>query len=70
MHRLRYVFAAAVLVGFIPGCGGEDQPNASATPEQVNADFGAKSAELMKNANTGMDPKKAKSGGAAPAPKK
>jgi len=60
MRRLRYVVLTAFLTGAIPGCGGESQPNAPAQPEEVNADFGKKSADMMKNANSGMDLKAAK----------
>jgi hypothetical protein len=67
MHRLRYAVVAAALTGFLPGCGGEEQPNAPAAPEQVNEDFAKKSADMMKAANVGMDPKKLRSqGGTAP----
>jgi hypothetical protein len=55
--------AAAFLTGILTGCTGEDQPNAPANPEEVNADFAKKTSDMMKAANTGMDPKKAKSGG-------
>ncbi len=49
---------AVVLAGILPGCG-EDQPNAPAAPSEVNADFGKKSQDMMKDANSGMDLKKA-----------
>lgn len=42
------------------GCG-ENQPNAPAQPAEVSsADFAKKTADMMKNANTGMDPKQSK----------
>ena len=56
MHRLRYVLFVGVLGGLVSGCGGETQPNAPAAPEAVNADFAKKSADMMKSANTGMNP--------------
>lgn len=69
MRRFRAALLTVFMASFIPGCG-EDQPNAPAKPEEVNADFGAKTADMMRGANTGMDPKKAKAGTPAPAPKK
>jgi len=65
MHRMRFVLIAGVLAGFVPGCDGENQPNAPAQPGEVTEDFAKKSAEMMKNANTGMDPSKLRPGGAA-----
>ena len=65
MHRFRLVVFGACLAAFISGCG-EDQPNASAQPGEANAAFGKKSADMMKSANAGMDPKIAKKGNAAP----
>jgi len=66
MNRFRLmVFSAFVAAGMISGCG-EDQPNAPAQPAEVNVDFAKKTADMMKNANSGMDPK-AK---LAPAPEK
>ena len=78
MRRLRYVVLGACL--FVPcafvGCG-EDQPNAPAKPTEVNADFAKKTADMMKGASAGMDPKAVKKSGAptaapkpAPAPAK
>jgi hypothetical protein len=67
MHRLRYAVGAAFLSGILAGCGGEDQPNAPAKPEEVNVDFAKKTADMMKAANTGMDPKKVKSAAGKPA---
>jgi hypothetical protein len=60
MHRLRRAVVTAFVAGIILGCGGESQPNAPASPENMTPDFGAQSGDMMKNANTGMDPKKAK----------
>jgi hypothetical protein len=60
MDRLRYVIVAVALAGFAPGCGGEEQPNAPAAPSEVNEDFAKKTADMMKAANAGMDPKKLK----------
>lgn len=65
MRRYRAALLTLFLAGIITGCS-ENQPNAPAKPEEVNADFGAKTADMMKNANTGMDPKKK---AATPAPK-
>jgi hypothetical protein len=57
MKKRRLALLAAFLGGIIiSGCG-DDQPNA-AKPEQVNQDFAKSAAEAMRNANTGMDPKK------------
>jgi hypothetical protein len=66
MYRLRCALLAGFLASLIAGCG-EDQPNRPAQPNEVNADFARKSADMMKAANTGMDPKKAKAGSSAPA---
>ena len=62
MHRFRHMLFAASLLGLFAfaGCG-EDQPNASAKPEEVTPDFSKKSGDLMKEANNSMDPKKLKS---------
>ncbi len=46
------------------GCG-EDQPNAPAQPKDLTPDFGKSTADMMKNANSGMDPKKDMPKGAA-----
>ena len=71
MHRLRTAVVAAFLTGVVLGCDGQEQPNAPAKPEEVNADFAKKSADMMKAANVGMDPKNLKSpAAAAPAPEK
>jgi hypothetical protein len=68
MHRLRFAVFTAFVAGVISGCG-EDQPNAAAQPNEVNADFAKKSVDMMKSANAGMDPKAARKGLGAP-PKK
>jgi hypothetical protein len=47
------------LAGLISGCG-EGQPNAPAQPTDLGKDFGQKSQDMMKNANSGMDLKGAK----------
>jgi hypothetical protein len=62
MRRFRWVLLSGFLACFAGGCG-EDQPNAPAKPEEVNADFAKKSADMMKSANVGMDPKALKSAG-------
>jgi len=59
MRRLSLAIAAALLGCIISGCG-EDQPNAPAQQSELTPDFAAKTADMMKNANTGMDPKAAK----------
>jgi hypothetical protein len=63
MRRLSLAIAAAFLGCIFSGCG-ENQPNAPAEPSDVNADFVKKTTDMMKAANTGMDPKAAKSKGA------
>jgi hypothetical protein len=55
---MRFALLTAFVAGIISGCG-EDQPN-SARPEQVNTEFATNSADMMRKANTGMDPKQAK----------
>ncbi len=64
MHRLCLALMALVLAVASAGCDGQSQPNAAAKPEELNADFSKKTADMMKAANTGMDPKAAKTGGA------
>ncbi len=60
MSRLRGVVVMALLSGVIAGCGGEDQPNTPAQPSEVGtADFAKKTQDMMKDANSGMDLKKA-----------
>lgn len=61
--RKSLIAASILSIGLIglgtAGCG-EDQPNKPAQPEDVSsADFAKKTADMMKDANTGMDPKKA-----------
>ncbi|APW61465.1 hypothetical protein [Paludisphaera borealis] len=68
MRRYRFLLVGLAISCFGGGCG-EDQPNTSAAPEEVNADFAKKSADMMKAANTGMDKKNLRPGGqAAPKP--
>jgi len=62
MRRLTLAIAALLLSCAFSGCG-ESQPNAPAEPTEVNADFAKKTADMMKDANTGMDPKAVKSKG-------
>ena len=62
MRRLTLAIGTAVLGCVVSGCG-ENQPNASAQPEQVDANFMKKTADMMKDANAGMDLKKAKAAG-------
>lgn len=57
MRRLSLALAAGFLACLFSGCG-ENQPNAPAEPSDVNADFVKKTTDMMKEANTGMDPKK------------
>lgn len=61
MRPLRYLLVGAVLFGggALVGCG-EDQPNAAAQPQDLGPDFAKKTADMMKSANSGMDPKQAK----------
>ena len=57
MRRLQYVVGTALLAGVFSGCG-EDQPNAPAQPSEVNTkEFVNKTTDMMKAANSGMDPK-------------
>jgi hypothetical protein len=60
MNRFRCAVLTAFLAGFL-GCG-EDQPNSSAQPSELGPDFAKKTADMMKDANKGMDLKAAKSG--------
>jgi hypothetical protein len=61
MIRFRFVIAMAILAGTISGCDGENQPNAPAEAKDLTPDFGKNAADQMKNANSGMDLKAAKS---------
>ena len=61
--RKSLIAASILSMGLIglgtAGCG-EDQPNKPAQAEDVNsADFTKKTGDMMKAANSGMDPKKA-----------
>lgn len=67
MSRLMIAALFAALAFPLVGCDGENQPNPSATPDQVNADFAKKTADMMKAANGNMDPKNAKKINAKPA---
>ena len=69
MHRLQCVVGTALLAGILSGCG-EDQPNAPAQPNEVNQEFVSKTADMMKSANTGMDPKLLNKGQSGSIPKK
>ena len=65
MYRLRLTLCAAFLAGMISGCGdSSDSPNAT-PPEATDADFAKKTADMMKDANAGMDLKKAQQQNAA-----
>jgi hypothetical protein len=65
MDRLRSLICTAFLACIIPGCGaGEDSPNAT-PPSETGPEFAAKTAEMMKNANAGMDLKKLRQSNAA-----
>jgi hypothetical protein len=64
MYRFRVMVLSALMAGMISGCG-EDQPNAPAQPGEVNADFAKKTADMMKSANSGINPKNAKQAPAA-----
>jgi hypothetical protein len=78
MYRFRAAVFATFLAAAVVGCGEDGGSSASAKPEEVTPDFAAKSADMMKNANSGMDPKALKkqpggipgAPGAAVAPKK
>lgn len=70
MRRLQYVVGIAFLAGLCSGCG-EDQPNAPAQPNEVKSkEFVTKTVDMMKAANTGMDPKTLKKMQSPAAPKK
>ena len=59
MHRLRWIFGAALIGGVFAGCGGEDSPY-STPPSETGPEFAHKTADMMKQANAGtMDLKKA-----------
>jgi hypothetical protein len=68
MNRLRCAVGAGILGLIIPGCG-EDQPNHPATGDEVNKDFAQQSVDMMRKANSGMDPKQAKAVNTPPAKK-
>ncbi len=72
MRRFGALMLCGALAGFAAGCDGEDQPNAAATPDQVDEDFLKKSSEMMKEATAGLNKKNQKSSkskaAAAPAP--
>jgi hypothetical protein len=57
------MFAVAFLGCILSSGCGENQPNTPAQPEEVNADFAKKTADMMKDANKGMDLKSAKAKG-------
>ncbi len=63
MNRLRCAVFAGFLAGLISGCG-EDQPNQPA--QEMTPEVAKTSADMMKNANSGMDPKKAKEANTVP----
>jgi hypothetical protein len=58
MRRLLLAVVPAAMILCHTGCGDESQPNAPTAPEQVNADFGKSTGDMMKAANSGMDKKK------------
>ena len=60
MYRLRWMLCVALLAGFAAGCD-EDQPSTPTPAAEANADFGKKSQDMMKAANSGIDLKKAQS---------
>jgi hypothetical protein len=60
MRRLYSSLAAVFLASTLGGCG-ENQPNSPAKPEDQSPDFGRQTGDMMKSANSGMDPKKLKS---------
>ena len=59
MYRFRLLLLSTFVAGMILGCG-EDQPNAPAQTSDLNADFVKKTTDMMKDANSSIDPKKAK----------
>jgi hypothetical protein len=63
MRRLSLMFAVAFLGCILSSGCGENQPNAPAEPTDLNADFAKKTADMMKDANKGMDLKGAKAKG-------
>jgi hypothetical protein len=65
MNRLRLTLVTAFLAGVVSGCS-ENQPNAPTPASETGPEFAKNTADMMKNANTGMDLKKAKAAAAAP----
>ena len=58
MFRLRFLLPTLFLAGIVSGCG-DDQPNAPAQPSETGPEFAKKTADMMKEANKGMDLKNA-----------
>lgn len=54
MRRYVFILAGAAMLCLGGGCG-EDQPNAAAKPEEVNADFAQKTTDMMKAANANSE---------------
>ena len=66
MHRLRWIICTAFLAAFVPGCGdGMDSPTAPQPDVATTPDFTKKTGDMMKEANAGMDLKKAQAASAA-----
>lgn len=60
MRRLRWIICTASLAAFVPGCGdGMDSPAAPQPDVATTPDFTKKTGDMMKEANAGMDLKKA-----------
>ena len=66
MRRFYSTLCLVILAGALGGCG-EDQPNSPAKLEEQSPDYGQKTGDMMKTANSGLDSKNLKSGG-APSP--
>ena len=65
MHRLRLMLLPAVHGRVCRGLWRRSAQCPGLRRSETNADFSKKTADMMKNANTGMDLKKAKADGAA-----
>ncbi len=59
MNRLRSAVVAGILAGIISGCG-DDQTGHPAQKDELTPEFTKNTLDMMKKANTGMDPKQAK----------
>jgi hypothetical protein len=68
MIRKRFLLYPVVLAAVLAGCDSESQPNAPAADpaQQDPAELAKKTADMMKQANTGMDPSKIPGGATGP----